>query len=203
MARFVLFGPGYTGTRILCALQRGGWQVDAIRRETPPDMVRAALKRATHVLSTVPPGEGGDPVLAVHGAAIGRLAWIGYLSSTGVYGDTGGAWVDESAVLSGRRGGRIGADKDWAAIGAHVFRLPGIYGPGRAMLDRLRAGQAHRIDLPGQVFCRIHVDDIVRGVFAAIDRDAAGIYNLTDDLPAPQNEVVGHGCQLLGVPLPP
>jgi nucleoside-diphosphate-sugar epimerase len=203
MARFVLFGPGYTGLRITCALQRYGWQVDAIERATPQDVAEAALARATHVLSTVPPQEDQDPVLAAFGSAIANVPWIGYLSSTGVYGDTGGAWADESAPLTGRRGGRIAADEAWSAIGARVFRLPGIYGPGRAPLDRLRAGKAHRIDLPGQVFCRVHVEDIVRGVLAAIERGPAGVYNLADDLPAPQNDVVEYGCRLLGLPVPP
>jgi nucleoside-diphosphate-sugar epimerase len=203
MARFVLFGPGYTGKHILSALQRGGAQVDAIGRDTPADRVTEALAQASHVLSTVPPDDEGDPVLAAYGAAVGRVGWIGYLSSTGVYGDTNGAWVDESAPLTGRRGGRIEADHAWAALGARIFRLPGIYGPGRAMLDRLRAGQAHRIDLPGQVFCRIHIDDIVGGVLAAMARGPAGVYNLTDDLPAPQNDVVAYGCRLLGLDMPP
>jgi nucleoside-diphosphate-sugar epimerase len=203
MARLALFGPGFTGSHIATALQRLGWKVDAIRGETPTEAVKAALARATHVLSTVPPTEVGDAVLATYGDAVRRADWIGYLSSTGVYGDTKGAWVDESAPLTGRRGGRIAADEAWQAIGARVFRLPGIYGPGRAPLDRLRSGQAHRIDLPGQVFCRVHVDDIVAGVLAAIERGPAGIYNLADDLPAPQNDVVEYGCELLGMLVPP
>jgi len=203
MARLVLFGPGFTGTRIATALQRDGWQVDAINRTTSVEAARAALAQATHIISTVPPGDGGDPVLTAYGDAVGRVPWIGYLSSTGVYGDTRGAWVDESAALTGRRGGRIAADLAWQALGARVFRLPGIYGPGRAMLERLKAGQAHRIDLPGQVFCRIHVDDIVAGVRAAMRQGPPGVYNLTDDLPAPQNDVVEFGCGLLGLPAPP
>jgi len=203
MARLALFGAGFTGSHIATALQRLGWKVDAIGRETPAAAVEAALAQATHVLSTVPPSEDHDPVLASYGGAVRRADWIGYLSSTGVYGDTNGAWVDESAALTGRRGGRITADEAWQAIGARVFRLPGIYGPGRAPLDRLRAGQAHRIDLPGQVFCRIHVGDIVAGVLAAIAGGPAGVYNLADDLPAPQNDVVAYGCRLLGLPVPP
>jgi nucleoside-diphosphate-sugar epimerase len=203
MARLVLFGPGYTGSRIASSLQRDGWHVDAIGRQTSSDTVHAALGRATHVLSTVPPGDDRDPILTAYGDAIRAVPWIGYLSSTGVYGDTKGAWVDESAPLAGRRDGRIAADQAWTEIGARVFRLPGIYGPGRAMLERLKAGQAHRIDLPGQVFCRIHVDDIIGGVRAAIARGPAGIYNLADDLPAPQNDVVAHACHLLGLPVPP
>lgn len=203
MARLVLFGPGYTGSRIVSSLQGDGWHVDVIRRDTPADAVRAALGRATHAFSTVPPCDDDDPILAAHGEAIGAVPWIGYLSSTGVYGDTKGAWVDESARLSGRRNGRIAADAAWAAIGGRIFRLPGIYGPGRTVLDRLKAGRAHRIDLPGQVFCRIHVDDIIGGVRAAIARGPAGIYNLTDDLPAPQNDLVEYGCGLLGLAVPP
>jgi nucleoside-diphosphate-sugar epimerase len=203
MARLVLFGPGYAGSRIATALQRDGWHVDAIGRDTRVEFVRAALVQATHVLSTVPPADEGDPVLARHGDMIGTMPWIGYLSSTGVYGDTKGAWVDESASLKGRRDGRIAADIAWQALGARVFRLPGIYGPGRAMFDRLRSGQAHRIDAPGQVFCRVHADDIVAGVRAAMREGPAGVYNLADDLPAAQNRVVEYACELLGLTLPP
>jgi len=203
MARLVLFGPGFTGTHIATALQRDGWHVDAINRSTSVDAARAALNHATHIVSTVPPGEEGDPVLTAYSDMIGTAPWIGYLSSTGVYGDTDGAWVDERAALTGRRDGRIAADLAWQALGARVFRLPGIYGPGRAMLERLRAGKAHRIDLPGQVFCRIHVDDIVAGVRAAMRQGPPGVYNLSDDLPAPQNDVVEFGCRLLNLPVPP
>jgi hypothetical protein len=203
MARLVLFGPGYTGTRIAAAVEARGWIVDRIGRATAPETVRECLGLATHILSTVAPEGSGDAVLDTYGDAIRRLGWIGYLSSTGVYGDTEGAWVDESAALAGRRDGRVAADLAWQAIGARVFRLPGIYGPGRTAIERLRAGQAHRIDLPGQVFCRIHVDDIVRGVMAGIEGGPAGVYNLTDDLPAAQNDVVAYGCALLGLPVPP
>ena len=203
MARLVLFGPGYVGSHLSTALQREGWHVDAITRSTPFDTAQTALVQASHVVSTAPPDEDADKVLAAHGDAIGRVPWIGYLSSTGVYGDTAGAWVDESATLGGRRDGRIAADLAWQTLGARVFRLPGIYGPGRAMFDRLRSGQAHRIDAPGQVFCRVHVDDIVAGVIAAMRQGPAGVYNLADDLPAPQNDVVEYACGLMGLNLPP
>ena len=203
MARLVLFGPGYVGSRLSTALQRDGWHVDAIARTTSLDAVRAALVQASHVVSTVPPGDEGDPVLTAYGDAIRTMPWIGYLSSTGVYGDTKGAWADENAPLAGRRDGRIAADLAWQALDARVFRLPGIYGPGRAMFDRLRSGQAHRIDAPGQVFCRVHVDDILAGLLAAMRCGPPGVYNLTDDLPAPQNRVVEYACGLLGLPLPP
>ena len=133
--------------------------------------------------------------------------WLGYLSSTGVYGDTGGAWVDETAPTGqGRRTARAEADSKWLRLGARVFRLPGIYGPSRSALDRVREGKAHQIDLPGQVFSRVHVDDIVCGVIAALDAGdsiRAGAYNLADDLPCHQNAVIEEACRLLGLPLPP
>jgi len=143
-------------------------------------------------------------VLDRYGAALAGKR-LGYLSSTGVYGDTGGAWVDESApVGGGRRSARVTADAAWQALRSdvRVFRLPGIYGPGRSALDRVADGKAHRIDLPGQVFSRIHVDDIVSGVIAAL-KGPPGIYNLADDQPASQNAVIGHACDLLGLPHPP
>jgi nucleoside-diphosphate-sugar epimerase len=164
--------------------------------------VRAALADSSHVLSSVPPGgEGLDPVLDRYGDALaGR--WLGYLSATGVYGDTGGAWVDETApVGGGRRTARVDADREWMARGARVFRLPGIYGPGRSALDRVRAANAHRIDLPGQVFSRVHVGDIAAGVLAGLDAPA-GAYNLADDLPCSQNAVIEEACRLLGL-VPP
>jgi nucleoside-diphosphate-sugar epimerase len=205
VSRLFIFGLGYSAKAIAAALP--GWRVDATGRDgnlsfDDDDAVHAALSRASHVQSSVPPGEGGDPVLARYGEALGNR-WLGYLSSTGVYGDTGGAWVDESApVGAGRRGARVAADGEWLARGARVFRLPGIYGPGRSALDRVREGRAHRIDLPGQVFSRVHVDDIASGVMAALDA-SAGAYNLSDDLPASQNAVIEHACRLLGREFPP
>ena len=213
MANLFVFGLGYSAKRIADALQGRGWRIDATGRAgniafEDDAAVAGALARATHVLSSIPPHEAGDTVLGCHAAAFeGR--WLGYLSSTGVYGDTKGAWVDETAPIgSGRRAARTEADAGWLALGARVFRLPGIYGPGRSALDRVRSGTAHRIDLPNggpsQVFSRIHVDDIASGVVAAIERDApAGPYNLADDLPAGQNAVVEEACRLLGVAPPP
>lgn len=166
-----------------------------------------ALEQSSHVLSSVPPATAGDdPVLEAYGAVLGAK-WLGYLSSTGVYGDTGGAWVDESAELvgfggTGRRTARADADRAWQAAGARVFRLPGIYGPGRSPLDRVASGAAHRIDLPGQVFSRVHVEDIVSGVIAGFAAPA-GVYNLADDLPASQNAVIEEACRLLGRARPP
>jgi nucleoside-diphosphate-sugar epimerase len=128
---------------------------------------------------------------------------LGYLSSTGVYGDCGGAWVDETAPTGkGRRTARAEADAEWLALCARVFRLPGIYGPGRSALDRARESKAHRIDLPDQVFSRVHVDDIVSGVIAGLEAPP-GAYNLADDLPCHQNAVIEEACRLLGLPPPP
>jgi nucleoside-diphosphate-sugar epimerase len=201
-----IFGLGYTASRLADRLTEDGWEVLSTGSNgsfafNDRASVALALDRATHVLSSVPPAADGDPVLDHYGNLLGSR-WLGYLSSTGVYGDAGGAWVDESAPVNGRRGNRNQADLDWQAQGARVFRLPGIYGPGRSMLDRVAAWQAHRIDLPDQVFSRVHVDDIVSGVIAAFDAPS-GVYNLADDLPCSQNRLVEHGCALLGVPVPP
>nr|WP_166178463.1 SDR family NAD(P)-dependent oxidoreductase [Altererythrobacter segetis] len=207
MAHLFIFGLGYSAKRIKRSLERMGWSVEASGSEADIDFaddaaVRAALGRASHVLTSVPPSDHADPVLASYGDALAH-EWLGYLSSTGVYGDTGGAWVDESAATgSGRRSARAECDAAWLARGARVFRLPGIYGPGRSAIERVRDGKAHRIDLPGQVFSRIHVDDIAAGVVAALDAPP-GPYNLADDLPVNQNAVIEEACRLLDAALPP
>jgi nucleoside-diphosphate-sugar epimerase len=204
--RLFVFGLGYAasaiaarlpGARIAATGSAGDVAFDDVSR------VRFEIAQATHILSSVPPGEA-DPVLATYGDALAATgAWLGYLSSTGVYGDTGGAWVDEGAPTgAGRRGARAVADAAWLALSARVFRLPGIYGPGRSPLDRIRSGEARRIDVPGQIFSRVHVDDIASGVIAALDAPP-GAYNLADDEPAPQSDVVAFGCRLLGLPVPP
>ena len=171
------------------------------------DSVMDAIAKASHILSSVPPANGTDPVLKRYGDALktATAVWLGYLSSTGVYGDTDGAWVDESAPIGGgRRKARAEADAAWQKLreDVRIFRLPGIYGPGRSVLDRIRAGKAHRIDLPGQVFSRVHVEDIVSGVIAGF-AGPPGIYNLADDRPAPHNDVVSYGSRLLGAAPPP
>lgn len=194
--RLFVFGLGYTASRVAAALRTRGWHVAGTTRDT---FAHAGddLARATHILSSVPPGES-DPVLDAYGHALAGK-WLGYFSSTGVYGDTRGAWVDESAPIgSGRRTARAEADAAWLGMGARVFRLPGIYGPGRSALDR--AGP--RVDLPGHVFSRVHVDDIVTGVVAAMDAPP-GAYNLADDLPAPQSDVIACACRLRGIEPPP
>ena len=165
----------------------------------------------------MPPDAGGDPVIDAHGidiAAIGRsLTWSGYLSTTGVYGDRAGGWVDEAAALrpTGERGRRRGAAETqwldlWRRDGTpvHLFRLAAIYGPGRSALDQIRAGTAQRIDKPGQVFSRIHVEDIASVLETSMGRPHPGTaYNLCDDDPAPPATVIAFACTLLGVAPPP
>lgn len=211
MGRILIFGLGYTAGRLAARLAGEGWAVAATRREAADGAiafaneagVRNAIAAATHILSSVPPADGLDPVLARYGDAIGGR-WLGYLSSTGVYGDAEGAWVDEGAATGGgRNAARAAADAAWLAAGARVFRLPGIYGPGRSVLDRIAAGRAHRIDLPDQVFSRVHVDDIVAAVRLALGGAPAGAYNIADDRPASQNAVVEEGCRLLDRAPPP
>lgn len=206
--RCFIFGLGYSAARAARALEVRGWQVVSTGRHgtlrfEDAGNVRLALADASHVLSSVPPGgEGCDPVLEAYGDALAGKRLI-YLSSTGVYGDSAGAWVDESVQTGqGRRTARAEADVDWLARGARVLRLPGIYGPGRSALERVREGRAHRIDLPDQVFSRVHVDDIVSGVLVALDAPP-GAYNLADDTPCSQNQVIEHACRLLGLEPPP
>ncbi|MHB1217699.1 MAG: SDR family oxidoreductase [Alphaproteobacteria bacterium] len=234
VSRLFCFGFGYTAAALAGALREEGWSVagtcrgaakrDALAAqgiETHPfDRVRpldpAVLEGATCVLSSVPPDADGDPVADAHGADLARLEglrWVGYLSTTGVYGDRKGGWVDEESVrdaasVRGQR--RVAAEDAWLAlhrdrgVPAHLFRLAGIYGPGRSALDAVRAGTARRIDKPGQVFSRIHVLDIVRTLRASIAHPAPGTeYNLADDLPAPPQDVVAYACALLGVAPPP
>ncbi|MDF2496190.1 NAD(P)-dependent oxidoreductase [Sphingomonas sp.] len=206
MSRLFIFGLGYAASAIADA---AGGPVLATTRDgrggtirfDDSDAVRAGLAAATHVLSSVPPDDADDPVLAHYGSLLDGK-WLGYLSSTGVYGDAGGAWVDESAPIAGRRAARNTADAAWLALGARVFRLPGIYGPGRSALDRVAAGKAHRTAIPGQVFSRVHVDDIARGVVAAFTAPA-GAYNLADDYPSSQDAVIDYAAALLGLPPPP
>ena len=210
MPSLLIFGLGYTASRIASTVRAQGWHVHAtgtagdLRFEDTGN-VRIAIAQATHILLSVPPLVDGDPVLATYGTAIraSPAGWIGYLSSTGVYGDTGGAWVDESAPLKGRRENRNQADRDWQALSPNVrvFRLPGIYGPGRSALERVVEGRAHRVDLSDQVFSRIHVDDIVSGVLASFNRPS-GVYNLADDFPCSQNRVIEAACDLTGNPYP-
>ncbi len=176
--------------------------------------VAAALTPATHLLVSIPPGES-DPVLAHFAGAIRaapHLQWIGILSTVGVYGDYAGAWVSERTTphpRSARARQRLAAEKAWETLAADrgvplaIFRLAGIYGPGRNALVNLAEGKAHRIVKPGQVFNRIHVDDIVQTLEVAIARNAAGLFNVTDDEPAPPQDVVAYAAQLMSIDPPP
>lgn len=176
-------------------------------RRLPPD----ALGNVTHLLVSIPPDADGDPVLDAAEsdirAALPGLRWIGYLSTTGVYGDRGGALVDETTPpdpISPRTRRRAEAERRWQALGAHVFRLAGIYGPGRSALDDARAGTARRIVKPGHVFSRIHVEDIATVLEASMARPRPGaVYNVCDDEAAPSAEVTAYACALLGLEPPP
>jgi nucleoside-diphosphate-sugar epimerase len=207
MSQILIFGLGYTASRIASALRAQGWTVSATGSAgdlhfEDVGAVTAALAKADCILSSVPPADGTDPVLDRYGDTFGN-AWLGYLSSTGVYGDADGAWVDETARTGeGRRTARSECDARWLSQGTRVFRLPGIYGPGRSALDRVRGGNAKRIDLPGQVFSRVHVDDIVSGVIAGLNAPE-GAYNLSDDLPCSQNCVIEEASRLLAMESPP
>ncbi len=229
------FGLGYSATVLAHRLCAEGWGVAGtsrredsqprgdgmavfpFARDRPLEAAgAAALGRATHILVSIPPDASGDPVLDGCGEAIARSScagWVGYLSTTGVYGDTGGAPVNEESPLapsSSRSRWRAAAEQAWLAFGAEhriaiqIFRLAGIYGPGRSVLDRLRAGEAQRIDRPGHRFGRIHVDDIATVLRASIARPRAGaIYNVADDEPAEPEKVVACAAALLGLPPPP
>lgn len=178
------------------------------------DAVPDALPQVSHLLISAAPSAEGDPVLTAFDTQIaaraGDFAWVGYLSTTGVYGDHGGGWVDETTPLapSTRRGQlRVEAEAAWQALPhlpLHIFRLAGIYGPGRGPFAKVRAGTARRIIKEGQVFSRIHRDDIAQALYASIQRPNPGaIYNLCDDDPAPPQDVIAEAARLLGLPIPP
>ena len=210
----LILGQGYSGAVIASAARAAGQTVLGVKRQAADGVIAFddpalphAIAAATHILSSVPPdgATARDPMLDRFGTLLkGHGGWIGYLSSTGVYGDTGGAWVDESApVGGGRRSARTEADLGWQALGATIFRLPGIYGPGRSALDQVRAGKARRVDRPGHRFNRIHVDDIAGAVLACAGARAGGIFNVVDRLPAEPAHVIEYACGLLRAPLPP
>ncbi len=234
--RLFCFGLGYSAQALARRLRARGWavagttrseaaaavlraqgyEVFVFERARPLAEPAAALAGTSHLLVSVPPDEAGDPVAELHGddtAACQGIAWAGYLSTTGVYGDRAGGWVDEDSKLvptSERARRRVAAERAWldlhqsAGLPLHVFRLAGIYGPGRSALDQVRAGTARRIQKPGQVFSRIHVDDIARVLQASIARaDPGRVYNLCDDAAAPPAEVIAYASELLGVAPPP
>lgn len=230
-----IFGYGYCARALAESLMGEGWTVSATCRDAEKQdrlrrsgidahlfdrdraldgAGRAALRRSDHLLSSVPPDAAGDPVMDAHAADIrdgAPYTWIGYLSTTGVYGNRDGGEVDETSALtpSGERGQRrVDAETAWFGLAAagpvHSFRLAGIYGPGRNALETVRQGRARRVVKPGQVFSRIHRDDVVAILRASIARPNAGAaYNCCDDNPAPPQDVIALACELLGVDPPP
>jgi nucleoside-diphosphate-sugar epimerase len=227
------FGLGYSATFLARQLTAKGWRITGTCRSRDNQVelsrlgieahlfdrdrtignLKELLSHATHLLSSVPPDERGDPVLDLHraeiDAAAARLAWIGYLSTTGVYGDRAGGWVDELSQLqpTGERGRRrVKAERGWLSLRqpAHLFRLAGIYGPGSSALDTVREGRAKRIVKPGQIFSRIHVADIVQVLEASMARPHPGAaYNVCDDDAAPPSDVLAFAAALLNRPPPP
>lgn len=217
-------GYGYSAAALARLLMPQGWRVIGVTRsEEKAEAIRATgvepriwpdaegLGRADALLVSAGPDDGGDPTLRDMGAAM-RAAlpgWVGYLSTTGVYGDRAGGWVDETtppAPSTARGRARVAAEAEWAAedLPLHIFRLAGIYGPGRGPFAKIRRGTARRIVKQGQVFSRIHRDDIAAALAASIARPRPGaIYNLCDDEPAPPEDVIAHAAELLGAPVPP
>jgi len=229
--KLFVFGYGYSARALARHL---GWPVVATARDAekaaaleaegvipldPADReaLAAALADATAILVTAPPDDHGCPGLSALVPALAEANaypdWIGYLSTTGVYGDREGGWVFETSPLAARSiegARRVRAERDWLEVArgmgltTQVFRLPGIYGPGRSAFERLATGKARRIVKPGQVFSRIHVDDIASGLAASIAAPrAGGIYNLCDDEPAPPQDVIAYAAELMGVEPPP
>jgi nucleoside-diphosphate-sugar epimerase len=231
-----IFGLGYSASAAGALLYKLGWQVrgtvrspakfEVLRRQGFEPVlfsdragVEAALRLATHCLISVPPTEAGDPVLAAYGEALplaSPLSWAGYLSTIGVYGDLNGGWADEETPAgpeTGRGSARVKAETAWAEFsGARglpldIFRLAGIYGPGRAPFKKIRAGEARGIVKPGQVFNRIHVDDIAQTIAASIlqarTQPGMRVFNLADDEPAPPQDVILYAARLIGAPPPP
>lgn len=228
------FGHGYCAQALAGSVAQDGWSVAGTTRDPvssggvqlypfdrahPLGNAAELLTGFDHLLVSIAPDADGDPVLSCHGDQIGACArngtlrWIGYLSTTGVYGDHGGGWVDEAtpvAPASDRAHYRVVAEGAWRRLAdetgapVHIFRLAGIYGPGRNQVDAVRAGTAHRIHKPDQVFSRIHVDDVAGVLRASMARPRPGaIYNVCDDLAAPPDEVVAFAAELAGVSPPP
>lgn len=232
--RLFVFGYGYAGRALARRLKPRGWSVSASVRDpadaerlkaegvtaipvSDREQLAEALANTRALLIAAPPDAGGCPGLQAMVPALAQARafpdWTGYLSTTGVYGDRQGGWVFEASRLSAQSvegARRVGAERDWLEVGrgmgltVTIFRLPGIYGPGRSAFDRLRAGEARRIIAPGQVFSRIHVDDLAAGLEASIAQPrAGGVYNLCDDEPAANSDVIAHAAGLLGMDPPP
>lgn len=230
------FGFGYTASYLAEALLPHGWKISGTTtsarkrdflkknginallfdRSRPIADPLEVFADVTHVLLSIPPNNDGDPAFSLHGddiAAINGLEWIGYLSTTAVYGDQDGNWVDEKTppAPSSRRGTlRLKAEEQWQSLylheglPLHVFRLAGIYGPGRSAIDAVRSGNSTCIEKPGHAFNRIHVEDIAQTLIASINKPRPGaLYNVADDAPSPSYEVIRFACNLLGQEIPP
>lgn len=222
MPHLFCFGLGYSAVALALRLVKQGWTVNGTSRSgsdgtlafdgTKP-IPPSSFDGITHLLISVPPGEAGDPVLNCHRADLARIAprlsWAGYLSTTGVYGDRHGEWVDEASPLqptTARGARRLAAETAWRELGLplHIFRLAGIYGPGRNQLVSLLEGTAKRIVKQGQIFSRIHVADIAGVLEASMARPNPGqAYNVCDDEPCPPQDVVTFAARLLKMPPPP
>jgi nucleoside-diphosphate-sugar epimerase len=224
-------GLGYSAAALSRRLLAQGWRVIGTTRSPekaarlqaqgieplmwPGTPLDGALAEATHILLSIAPDAAGDPVIVAEADALraARPEWVGYLSTTGVYGDHDGGWVDETTPLTpgtarGRQ--RVLAEAQWQALAAdqgwplHIFRLAGIYGPGRGPFRKVKDGTAQRIVKPGQFFSRIHVEDIGQVLDASIHRpDPGAVYNVCDDDPSPPQDVLAHAAELLGLPIPP
>jgi nucleoside-diphosphate-sugar epimerase len=229
--QLLCFGFGFSARALAARLDRREWKVSATSRDAEGiaaieaqgfhgllfDSTLQIGPDVTHLLISAPPGEHGDPVLRLFQAQLQQLSkslkWVGYLSTTGVYGDRGGDWVDEDSPLeptTSRGQRRLEAERSWLrlhrefGLPVHLFRLAGIYGPGRNQLLTVRDGSARRIIKPGQIFSRIHVEDIAGVIAASIAKPHPGrAYNVCDDEPCPPQDVVAYAADLLGLPLPP
>jgi nucleoside-diphosphate-sugar epimerase len=229
--RLFIFGLGYSGLEIAKLARAQGWDVagtcttaekaerlrasgiEAHQFDGTAALPASALANASHILCTIAPKETGDPALGTCRALLERATWLGYLSTTGVYGDHGGGWVDEATPAKpgqARSIERLAAEQAWRDLAQQtgatldILRLPGIYGPGRSAIDQVKAGTARRIDKPGQFFSRIHVEDIANATLVAMARaGGAALWNVADDLPAANSDVIAHAFELLGKPVPP
>ena len=214
MNHLLCFGFGFTAEHLAKLLPRDEWRISGTSRTADGaggfvfDQLDEIPSDVTHILCSIPPNEQGCPAALKFRSQLTRpYKWIAYLSTTGVYGNHDGGWVDEGTPLtpnSDRACRRVLAEQQWQEFGAHIFRLPGIYGPGRSQLDSVKDGTARRIIKPGQIFSRIHVEDIASILAASIIRPNPGrIYNVADDEPCPPQDVVAYAAELLGLEPPP
>lgn len=226
------YGHGYSAAALTERLQPNGWTITGTTRNpekaltlrktgmnclvTPDDTLSEDIKKSTHLLMSAAPAADGDPFLRDHLQDLKdaqKLEWVGYLSTTGVYGDHEGGWVDETSQLTPateRGKARVAAEAQWIKVAQDlglnlkIFRLAGIYGPGRGPFAKVRNGTARRIIKRNQIFSRIHVEDIAQVLLASINRpESSQIFNLCDDFAAPPEDVIGYAAELLGLPMPP